>query len=304
MTMRTVIAFTSLVVLTIASMVYAGKDGIPKVRDLSFVVEGRDGILFIPAERVKETRQTEVIYSKKAGESINCPQFLNSSYDILFSKVDYGKNTGGLYWYVRNDKKLHELVANTIAISPVVSPDGKNIAFLSNRHFDGKKSLFNLYVYDLRSKAVNETKSVRVKHDTAYNASISWFNDRKAIAFTNEEGYICRIDLDTGQIIKYIKGYDPIISPSGMSVLFKTTENKPYRPAIYNFASKEIRKINVFEVLNAVWSKDDDSIVLVRNVSRLWTWNEWEREVSIYDLKTAKRSKVFNFEGYEYIDRR
>jgi Tol biopolymer transport system component len=304
MTVRTVIAFTSLVVLTVSSMVYAGKEDLPKVGELSFVVEGRDGILFIPAERVKEKRQTEVIYSKTAGESINCPQFLNSSHDVLFSKVDYGKNTGGLYWYARNDKKLHELVANTIAISPVVSPDGKYIAFLSDRHFDGKKSLFNLYIYDLGSKTINKVKNARVKHDTAYNTAISWFNDSSAIAYTNEEDYICRIDLAASQITKYIEGYDPIISPSGRSVLFKTTENKPYRPAIYNFASKKIRKINVFEVLNAVWSKDDDSIVLVRNISRIWKWNEWEREVSIYDLKTSKRTKVFNFEGYEYIDRR
>jgi Tol biopolymer transport system component len=304
MTMRTVIVFTCIVVLTISSMVCAEKDGLRRVGNLSFVVEGRDGVLLFTSKKFRETPLAEVIYSRASGESINCPQFLNSSYDVLFSKIDYAKNTGGLYWYARNDKKLHELVTNTIAISPAVSPDGKYIAFLSDRHFDGKKSLFNLYVYDLGSKAVNQMKNVRVKQDTAYNASISWFNDSRAIAFTNEEGYICRIDFATGQIIKYFKGYDPIVSPSGMSVLFKTTENKPYRPAIYNFASKEIRKINVFEVLNAVWSEDDDSIVLVRNVSRLWKWNEWEREVSIYDLKTSKRSKVFSFEGFEYIDRR
>jgi TolB protein len=118
--------------------------------------------------------------------------------------------------------RLRKLTSRpSIETEPAVSPDGKQLAYISDR--TGKPQI---YLMDLGSKKVS-----RLTHQGAYNTSPAWSPDGSFIAFSARRSggtAIFRINVATGaesQVTPFdIEAEDPTWSPDGSMIAFTGIE--------------------------------------------------------------------------------
>ena len=85
-----------------------------------------------------------------------------------------------------------------------------------------------------------------------------------------------------------ISGYDPIISSDNLNIIYKKYGHKPYAPFVYKLKNGKTEKISGSEIFNAIWSPNNKYYLVVKNISKIWRWNEWEKEVISIDVKTME----------------
>jgi Tol biopolymer transport system component len=188
-------------------------------------------------------------------------------------------------------------------ISPCLSPDTKKIAFLSEYKWE---NLYSLFVYDISTKELSKIIYNNTVYGGGHNNNISWSPNSNEIAYSDAEGFLHIINIETKENRKLIKGYNPLLSPDGMQILFADDHYKPYTPLIYNLTNKQLIKLKVGSgVYNAIWSTDGRYLIIVkmdRSFKNILKLNEWGKEVFVYDIASKKKTGIFKYEGFEYID--
>ncbi|MGE5700703.1 MAG: hypothetical protein ACM31N_11650 [Deltaproteobacteria bacterium] len=144
--------------------------------------------------------------------------------EALFASVSVGGNSE-IYRVRTNGSNSEKVIGGWgIQVSPSASPDGRMIAFVSNRSGSPQ-----VYVRDLPGG-----KDVRISHAGGYSTSPSWSPAGDRIAFTSQAGgkfslYTVKPDGSDQRILVSADGdcTDPSYSPDGRYVVY-TFQKKGY----------------------------------------------------------------------------
>lgn len=246
-----------------------------------------------------ENKHQNIIYKyDKSDIIIDSPSFFSEN-NILFAKNVIAENNGFLiiYNFINDIEKI--IYKGRSIKSPVISNDGKKVAFLSDRMSENN---YSLYMLDIHSLKITKLVNKYVIGAGYYNYNISWSPDSKNLFYTDSSGYIISINIVTGKKKKILFGFNPICSPYGDKIIFSESKNKPYEPIIYDLAKKTKIKLKVSRVLNAVWMPTNSDVLIVKEANPVFGFNEWNNEVSVKNYVTGKTKQLFSFEGFEYID--
>ncbi len=167
-----------------------------------------------------------------------------------------------------------ELSGGDLNLSPSVSPDGKYIAYLS------EKDVFNinLFIADAETgKTVRKLQATNTNphfdHIRFINSSGSWSPDGKQFAFVTfvqGDNEISIWDLDSGAIKNRISVdgvsalSNPAWSPDGGSIAFSGIDGGISDLYVYDLQQRQVQQITSdrFADLQPAWSPDGQSIVV------------------------------------------
>lgn len=255
------------------------------------------GIQGINIWRSDDKYLKEVNINKAYDEMIVSPGFISKQNKILFAKNIISENRGILQISGIDDGEIRTIYSGEAIRSPIISYDNKKIAFLSNK---GSNELYSLLVIDLHSMKHEIIINSDVVGD-GYNYNISWMPNNEELLYAEENGTINIVNIITKKKRFVVRGYDPISSPDGNKIVFKKSNSKPYVPYIFHFKTEKIESIDCGKILNTCWTPNGQQIIIIKNISKLISWNEWEKEVSVYNLNTRGKIKLFKYEGFEYL---
>ena len=282
-------------------------------RFLDDAVKGQRSIVFVQLHEIKLWNPPNEILSIMKSkdvpikDSFISPSFCFDKEKVLFSMDETnneGETLSKLILY-NLKKKSEEIIykSNKRIISPILSPDNKTIAFLSDYKWEDTYSLF---IINISTKKILKLLESNTIYGGGYNFNISWSPDSNEIAYSNKEGFLDLINIKTGETKKLIKGYNPVFSPDGKQILFSDSQYKPYTPLICDLASKQIQKLKTgSDVYNAIWSPDGKYLIIVKTYYSLkdrLSFNEWGKKVLVYDIATKENADLFKYKGFEYID--
>ncbi len=250
-----------------------------------------------------QTQKGIQIYKEDDVEHIIQPSLIFNDKKLLFAKNYIGERTGEIIVYDLEEKKKEIIYKTRFGIRELaLSPSEKQIAFLSYDNFDS--NMCSLYLLNINDKSVEKILNNKVKGVAYYN-SISWFPDSRRLAFSSDSGKITILDIITKEFKILEKGCNPKINRAGSKLLFirKSLFNNPI-PTVYDLNSGRDFEISISRVRNAIWSPNDDQVILVRNDSnpfKHFDFSEWHREVVLYDLKTKETKTIFHYKGFSDI---
>jgi len=282
-------------------------------RFLNDAVKDQRRIVFVQLYEIKlwqpQNETLSIIKSKDAPikDSFISPSFCFNREKVLFSTDETnndGKTLSKLVLFNLKNKS-EEIIykSNKRIISPILSPDNRTIAFLSDYKCENAYSLF---ILNISTKKIIKLLESNTIHGGGYNFNISWSPDCNDIAYSNNEGFLNMINVKTRETKKLVKGYNPLFSPDGKQILFSNSQYKPYTPLIFDLASKQIQKLKTgSDVYNAIWSPDGKYLIVVKSHSSfkdILSFNEWGNKVIVYDIAANEKVDLFKYEGFEYID--
>jgi len=162
-------------------------------------------------------------------------------------------------------------------LSPVLSPDGKNVTFLTNKNVIS----IDLMVANTETKEIKKklTSSVRKSHIDDFNyieSSGSWSPDGKSYVLTTfskgrNKLLIANVEGDNVKIKKEIapegvKAFNnPEWSPDGNKILINGLVKGQSDLYVYDLVKKEVEQItdDKYSDLHASWSSNGDKIVFI-----------------------------------------
>ncbi|BBO87539.1 hypothetical protein [Desulfosarcina ovata] len=266
-----------------------------KYKPFQILIVSRNGV----KQWTSESKKLEDLnLQKNNDEFIVNPSFSKTSNKIIYAKNIIAENIGSIVIADKLNGKTKTIFSGKGISSPVVSRDKRKIAFLSNRNSKGCLTLFVLNLLTMKCEKYDDSCVL----GEGYNSNLSWLPSNDSLLYTDTNGYIVTFDIKTRQKKSIIKGFDPTLSPNGKMILYKKTINKPYYPYIFSFKTNESKKICIKKVMNATWSLSDLNLLIVKNISSIFNWNEWEREVVTYNLENDDVEVLFRYEGFEYIN--
>lgn len=147
---------------------------------------------------------------------------------------------------------------------PVPSPDGKLLAFTSNRYGNDEIMLLSL--------DQPEAEPIRLTWDQGQNATPSWSPDGKSLVFAsrrNGQSDLYSVDVESGDETRLTNTnqdeVDPRWSPAGDKVLFQTTRTR-YSQGLIGVLDLNTREESYFPELGGSahqpsWSPDGNAIL-------------------------------------------
>lgn len=175
--------------------------------------------------------------------------------------------------HLTGTKLINEKNAGELNISPVISPDGKYVAFMS------EKDLFSidLYVADLKtgkivSKLASTTRNDEIDDFNWIESSGTWSPDSKKLAyviFTKGENRLIIIDVRKNKITNEISMQgvnefsNPSWSPDGNNIIFSGTRRGISNLYEYNLNSEDLIQITEegYSYVHPSWSPDGKYVV-------------------------------------------
>ena len=194
----------------------------PKGENIIFSAQTGEGSkVFFQGIRPLRLKSKEIFFDRGRGSSASW----GSNGKIYLAKYTGDKNTDIYEYSVGSGPSLEmprELTKHSaIETEPVLSPDGKKLAYVSDR--TGQPQV---YLMDLSSK-----KSTRISKKGSYNTSPAWSPDSSMVAFTSQKRgskstiYRVRIDDNLGTQTRVspenISSESPAWSPDGSMVAFQ-----------------------------------------------------------------------------------
>ena len=194
----------------------------PKGENIIFSAQTGEGSkVFFQGIRPLRLKSKEIFFDRGRGSSASW----GSNGKIYLAKYTGDKNTDIYEYSVGSGPSLEtprELTKHSaIETEPVLSPDGKKLAYVSDR--TGQPQV---YLMDLSSKKVT-----RISRKGGYNTSPAWSPDSSMVAFTSQKRgskstiYRVRIDDNLGTQTRVspenISSESPAWSPDGSMVAFQ-----------------------------------------------------------------------------------
>jgi len=194
----------------------------PKGENIIFSAQTGEGSkVFFQGIRPLRLKSKEIFFDRGRGSSASW----GSNGKIYLAKYTGDKNTDIYEYSVGSGPSLEmprELTKHSaIETEPVLSPDGKKLAYVSDR--TGQPQV---YLMDLSSKKVT-----RISRKGGYNTSPAWSPDSSMVAFTSQKRgskstiYRVRIDdnlgIQTRVSPENISSESPAWSPDGSMVAFQ-----------------------------------------------------------------------------------
>ena len=194
----------------------------PKGENIIFSAQTGEGSkVFFQGIRPLRLKSKEIFFDRGRGSSASW----GSNGKIYLAKYTGDKNTDIYEYSVGSGPSLEmprELTKHSaIETEPVLSPDGKKLAYVSDR--TGQPQVYSM---DLSSKKVT-----RISRKGGYNTSPAWSPDSSMVAFTSQKRgskstiYRVRIDDNLGTQTRVspenISSESPAWSPDGSMVAFQ-----------------------------------------------------------------------------------
>lgn len=165
--------------------------------------------------------------------------------------LSFGKNKELIYSRKLMDKKMTKLayqifkyslinkeesrlrVSSDNEVNPVISPDGKKLAFVSDKYVD-----YNLFVMDLQSGAVD----IIGVNDAIVGGTVKWSKDSRYLCYVRLKGAasytVKTADVERKVTYDIGEGYNICFSPSGKEVAYARFDPKEKKQVVYIKAIK------------------------------------------------------------------
>ncbi len=162
--------------------------------------------------------------------------------------------------------------AGKMNIAPVISPDGKQIIFLSEKNVLS----MDLYVADLKTRKMHKISSKTMTNHIdaidAFESAGSWSPDSKYfvfIVFKNGKNQLALVDVAKRKIknILNVAGLQafsyPVWSPDGKSILLLGQVDGQSDLYLYDLETKQITRLtnDPYAEMQASWSRDGSKII-------------------------------------------
>lgn len=232
-----------------------------------------------------------------SNELIENPTFINKGDKLLYAKNIIAEDRGVLVMFDLNSRNEKIVYQGHAIKSPSISNNEKYVAFLSDRDTRGG---YSLYVLEVSSSDLKKIVNSGV-YGEGYNLNISWLYGDENILYSDVNGHINTISFKSLNVEKITYGYSPIASHDGKMIIVNQKGKKPYNPMIYYMETGNTKVIKSKRVFNATWVPNRNCILIVRNVSSIFRWNEWEKEVVMIDVNNLEEEEILKFEGFENI---
>lgn len=181
--------------------------------------------------------------------------------DLLYSREYKDKSMAikkyQIFRYSVKDMKEERIrISSDNDVSPVLSPDGKKLAYISDKYVD-----YNLYIMDIQTGDVKLLAS----EDAVVGGSIKWSSDSRHISYVKLKGgalyRVKTVNVESGVTYEIGQGDVICFSPCGKYVAYasydpKTKKQVIYRKKVNGEGKKEIfnyteesiysRSINIF----------------------------------------------------------
>ncbi|HEY5087347.1 MAG TPA: DPP IV N-terminal domain-containing protein [Gemmatimonadaceae bacterium] len=197
-----------------------------------------------------------------------------------------------------------KITGGSIFISPVLSPDGKTIAFFSNGSFKKGEVFIDLYLGDALTgkrlkRLVATTTNARFEELRLLYAQGSFSPDSKEFAFTAQtEGrdVLSIADVATGKVVQYDKipldgVLNPSYSPDGKHIVFSGFAQGLTDLYVIDADGKNLRHLTQdrYSDLMPRWSPDGTRIAYAtdRASTNLADLNLGKLQIAIYDLQNG-----------------
>lgn len=193
----------------------------------------------------------------------------------------------------------HQKDENFYNTSPALSPDGEQVAFISDRG-DGT---FGLWLMDLQSKhtqrLAGSARSSDFEELNFLTPGISWNPEGTQLAVSAKSGgqdCIYLVDVKSGDYKQLLFGFQTIAgvswSPNGRFLAFDAdTGGKHSDIFIYDMQEKLLRRLtnDVFTDLTPVWSPDNSYIYFISDRSKYLSGLETTKNFEMWDHEVDSR---------------
>ncbi len=207
-----------------------------------------------------------------------------------------------------------KITTGSIFISPVLSPDGKLIAFLSNGSVKKGEIFIDLYLGDATTgkrlkRLVRTTTNPRFEELRLLYSQGSFSPDSKHFAFTAQtEGrdVLSIADIATGKVVQYDKlpvdgVLSPSYSPDGKHIVFSGVANAVTDLYIVDADGKNLRHITKdrYGDLMPSWSPDGTRIAFAtdRASTNLATLDLGKLQIAIFNVANGTSEVLPNQQG-------
>ncbi len=303
-------------------------DDVPSIKDLNkpkyFPYRyGQAFWVFLTGLKGDEIIEPFFMATAKYGFEIACEGILGMSMKNLSSLWEEGlkKYFGDFLNYDKEQfigkKLIHSGNAGRLNISPVLSPNGLHVIFLS------EKDLFStdLYLADARSgeimrKVASAAKSGHIDDFDYIESAGTWSPNSKQfafVAFSKGQNLLIIKDVTTGNTVDevFIEGVssftNPAWSPSGRVIAFTGLVDGQTDLYLYNIRSKKVEKItnDRYAELQANWSSDGSKLAFATDrlsMTRPRVNGKWTFNLAIMDVESREISNIDVFPGADNLN--
>lgn len=226
------------------------------------------------------------------------------SNEQYYSRFLTGRDTIATGKIIFNNKN-----AGNMNVSPVVSPDGKKMIFLSEKNVLS----MDLYVVDLTTlktrRIASKSMSNHIDAIDAFESAGTWSPDSQKFAFVvfkNGKNQLAIVDVKKKKITRIINIPDlqafsyPSWSPDGKSMLLLGQKDGQSDLFIYHFDTKKTEQItnDIYAEMQAGWSKDGQKIIFTTDYYYLKRHlYPVKYHIGIIDVTTYQKSYPLIFPG-------
>ncbi|MGE5804281.1 MAG: hypothetical protein ACM34M_00690, partial [Ignavibacteria bacterium] len=234
---------------------------------------------------------------------------IHAQYDSLFKitkrPIDYGK-----VLIKSNDEY------SALNISPVLSPDGKNLVFFSSRN------LFSIDIFladaetgKIKSTILNSVMNTHLQSLEFINSAGAWDQKGKRFLFSAvEKGrpVLSILNIENGDIEREFRFpkigeiFDPAWSPDGRYIVFSGLSNGVSNLFLYDLTTDSLSNLtnDPFGELQPSWSPDGKTLAFVtdRFSTKLSNLDIGEYQLALMDFKSGKIEQLTCFDSAKNIN--
>jgi len=220
----------------------------------------------------------------KAGNEKYYKQFIKGRDSLALGKVIFDKHNSG-----------------TMNVSPVISPDGKKMIFLSEKNVLS----MDLYIADLKTgktrRIASKSMNNHIDAIDAYESAGTWSPDSKQFAyvvFKHGKNQLAIVNVDRSKVTTILDVPDlqafsyPVWSPDGKSILLLGQVDGISDLFLYNFDTDKTTQLthDVYAEMQASWSNDGKKIVFSTDYYYLKKHiYPTKYHIGILDIQTKKK---------------